>query len=534
MEENNKSAEAGEKKTIPGGLELLCIYRTEIMGIAALWILLFHVWNPSFHIPIGNGDLLDFFKSIGYYGVDIFFLLSGFGLVFSMKHSTVLGFYRKRILRVYIPFLITGVVLSIVNHWGLIECIKRVSGYSFYHTDVYSLLWFIPAIMTVYLFFPLYYKLLKTARNKAAFTGTVLLIWYFITILWGDMIRWDILHVFLCRLPAFWTGCYLAFAIDRDRSIKWEGWILLLLINLTGICSGWITMYDGADIAELSQFLIAVSVPFLSGNLLNRLEGKKAGKIVRAFLAFFGRISMELYCVQEVIAFNLNRRFEDLMPGTGGRIVLNILTILTATLAGFLFWKFDSMLNRFCEEKKILSRCTHVLQDRVREWIISNRFALILSGECLLVLLYLITPIELKKNYGDGEPFIIQETSRFRTENMGAEAGEYELLLKYRAGEDTEIRFYPYGGEECYPVTLSKDQKELRFPLHLDQNTELMSFDFDASAAETFEIRSIQLIRQSYGKSLHGAIPVLLFLTSVATVYFWPLIRPKTRSHPDY
>lgn len=68
-------------------------YRTELMGIATLWVLLFHYGKIG--IPI-----IDSLSTLGYGGVDIFLFLSGIGLSFSIKDG-VKSFYIKRILRIF-------------------------------------------------------------------------------------------------------------------------------------------------------------------------------------------------------------------------------------------------------------------------------------------------------------------------------------------------------------------------------------------------------------------------------------------------
>jgi peptidoglycan/LPS O-acetylase OafA/YrhL len=69
------------------------------MGIAILWIVWFH--TLSFN-PFLIGNLLTFFKSIGYFGVDIFLFLSGFGLITGWvnKQYTITAFYKRRLLRI--------------------------------------------------------------------------------------------------------------------------------------------------------------------------------------------------------------------------------------------------------------------------------------------------------------------------------------------------------------------------------------------------------------------------------------------------
>ena len=67
-----------KEKTI---LNLICKWRAELMGAAILWVVLFHA---GFQF---RGVFFDTVQAIGYGGVDIFFLLSGIGLYYSLKKS---------------------------------------------------------------------------------------------------------------------------------------------------------------------------------------------------------------------------------------------------------------------------------------------------------------------------------------------------------------------------------------------------------------------------------------------------------------
>jgi peptidoglycan/LPS O-acetylase OafA/YrhL len=83
------------------------------MGIAILWIVWFN--TLSFN-PFLIGNLLTFLKSIGYFGVDIFLFLSGFGLITGWvnKQYTITAFYKRRLLRIMPAYwvVLSGVLLG--------------------------------------------------------------------------------------------------------------------------------------------------------------------------------------------------------------------------------------------------------------------------------------------------------------------------------------------------------------------------------------------------------------------------------------
>jgi len=119
--------------------------------------LIFHEYTPC----IGLYDLQTHFKKIGFVGVDIFFLLSGIGLTYSIKKSTIRRFYYKRFRRIIFPFLAVGILRAVVENWGVRKFIGNITGFNFWTVSIYSFLWFIPAIVMFYLIFPLYNHFLK-------------------------------------------------------------------------------------------------------------------------------------------------------------------------------------------------------------------------------------------------------------------------------------------------------------------------------------------------------------------------------------
>ena len=75
-------------------------YRGELMGLAMLFVMLFHVWMPKSNPMYG-------FVRCGNVGVDIFLLLSGVGLWFSWtKNPSLKHFFLRRYLRVYPVWII--------------------------------------------------------------------------------------------------------------------------------------------------------------------------------------------------------------------------------------------------------------------------------------------------------------------------------------------------------------------------------------------------------------------------------------------
>ena len=91
-------------------------YRSHLMGIAIWWVVFSHM-KLRF---AGKG--ISFIQTIGYGGVDIFFFLSGIGMYYSLKKSSVETFYQKRIRRIIPAYLpIVGIVFLLYNYWKRAE-----------------------------------------------------------------------------------------------------------------------------------------------------------------------------------------------------------------------------------------------------------------------------------------------------------------------------------------------------------------------------------------------------------------------------
>lgn len=83
-------------------LNLLSQYRTPLMGLAALMIVVCHALSYGVEMPGLIASLLE----RGGLGVDIFLFLSGIGCWYSLSKGTTPGsWYSKRFMRIFVPYL---------------------------------------------------------------------------------------------------------------------------------------------------------------------------------------------------------------------------------------------------------------------------------------------------------------------------------------------------------------------------------------------------------------------------------------------
>lgn len=340
------------------GFALLKKYRNCLMGFAALCILFFHTWTSMFE-NTGIWLLENFIKRISFFGVDIFFFLSGLGLFFSIQSHSVLKFYSHRLRRLAIPFLAAALLYYATEDWTIRQLLCNISGVNFYMKDIYSFLWFVPAIATLYLLFPVYYKLFSASSNKTIFTLCVLALWLSASIALSGILREDF-YGFTNRIPVFCVGCLAGYlSQQREHTFTWRSWLLLSLALILGLCLSYLTNFRDMPLLVptpnccVPNFLIAVSLSFLIPKGLELLHGvpvlKLADSALVRFFAFFGMISLELYSIQEWLFARmrpwLSRYFNALM--------INILFFAGVTALGTLLWLIQKAVWKLAKSRRI-------------------------------------------------------------------------------------------------------------------------------------------------------------------------------------
>jgi peptidoglycan/LPS O-acetylase OafA/YrhL len=282
------------------------------MGLAILWIMLFHT---RVYFGTGLGSVpLNFFKEVGYGGADVFFFLSGLGLMhgWMARPSTTGAFYRRRLRRLLPAYwLIAGG--RALGGWlsgegSLLDVPLALCGLDYLVWGV-ERFWFIPAITVCYLLFPLIAVSLARAPSPsvrwlrvAAWTGAS---WLLMIV--AARSTASHLVLLLARLPLFVLGAALVMPMRPEqpdaRPTRAWGRILAPIVAGAALFVVW-RHVDPArwwrPAAMLSAFwLIAPPLSALTASALGRLSS-----VTRAPLRALGRDSLELYLVH-VLVFEL-------------------------------------------------------------------------------------------------------------------------------------------------------------------------------------------------------------------------------------
>ena len=214
--------------------DYISLYRNSLMGIAILWIVFYHS-NFNFGEVKNLSLFCSFIKSIGYLGVDVFFFISGFGLMtswYKKKHS-ILYFYKRRFLRI-MPiywFFLTIYLFSITLFGTSVTSLGTIliyyTGFSFFISRTEYIHWFISAILLCYLIFPFFCINFQKNKNKMKFLIFVIssclllaIILTMSTFVFSD--KFSFLLIVILRLPTFFMGALIGYIyVKKDNNYSY-------------------------------------------------------------------------------------------------------------------------------------------------------------------------------------------------------------------------------------------------------------------------------------------------------------------------
>ncbi|MBA4348101.1 MAG: hypothetical protein C0413_04545 [Clostridiales bacterium] len=339
----NKSAQAS-RSVQPMRISDTFAIKQGLMGFAALWIFVYHIWQLIFgSVPV-LGRIESIVKYIGFAGVDVFFFLSGGGLVFSIQKGTVWSFYKRRLERILIPYLIIAIFYALYQRWSVGLFFARISGVYFYTKSMYGFLWYVPAILTLYLLFPAYYALFSRSRRKSLFLFIMLAVWLALSILLKNTMRED-LYGFTNRVPIFLIGVYCGQKMKDGDDIlpRWSpiastGMLLLgiFLAYLTNVMK--VELLFPVSNAAFPNMLLTLGFAFLIPWFTKRLIRREVPLLMK-FFCFFGTISLSFYFTQELLYYV----YRDVI-GLNHPLLDNLALILLITGASLLLSKISDWL----------------------------------------------------------------------------------------------------------------------------------------------------------------------------------------------
>lgn len=165
--------------------------RFYLMGIAMVLVVMFHIAQHQETVNVVSKSLYYVFAN-GWVGVDMFFLLSAYGLCHSYNRNNLKTFYRNRFIRIMPAYPLTLIIGYVVAGTPFIHAcyffVQQITGVAIFNRTE-DVLWYMEALILLYLFFPVLFRLCKMMRPIGI--GFIILLCI-------------IVHVLMIFIPDYW------------------------------------------------------------------------------------------------------------------------------------------------------------------------------------------------------------------------------------------------------------------------------------------------------------------------------------------
>lgn len=256
-------------------------YRTQLMGLAAIMIILCHIREiDSASIP-----LLEKLLWFGNYGVEIFLFVSGIGMYYSLtkENKSLIRWYKRRYVRISIPFILIAV--SIYPLRLILNIPASMSDFLLYITTLEFWIhhrgaWYVAMLFPLYFVIPYIVKIISAYKTKILIVSVlIMLLLGFSYIPTENEIIQNIQFV-IFRVPIFILGIGIASYVKNGYRID--------TIKICAIVLGGFILWHycsfplGGGIAVVS--LIGVFITLVSKS-----------KLINGYLSLMGKMSLESY-----------------------------------------------------------------------------------------------------------------------------------------------------------------------------------------------------------------------------------------------
>ena len=278
-------------------------YRGELMGVAILFVILFHVGLP-------REDAFFGLKRMGNIGVDFFLFLSGMGLWFSWtKKPSLRHYYLRRFLRIYPTWLLIACLyyipdylnLELIGHRGqstnILDLIGDISiNWDFWLHDELTF-WYIPAIMLFYIVSPFYMNLI--IKHPIYRWLPILMIMWCVIVEYVVPIHEAVGHleIFWSRVPIFFLGINIAAAVKRKETIGVSFiWIIGVIFLITLASCIFLEQVKHGQFPLFIERMLYIPLTITAILLLSYLFSNTS-KHINKVLKLFGTLSLEIYLI---------------------------------------------------------------------------------------------------------------------------------------------------------------------------------------------------------------------------------------------
>ena len=262
-------------------------YRSELMGWSILWIMMLH-------FTFNQICILGFVAQYGFAGVDIFMMVSGLGLFFSIdKDSDIIRYYRRRFFRIFPTYYILGIFASLFLFQDtVLSYLFRCSTIGFWINGPYWE-WYVPSIVSLYIIAPFLKRMIDCGALILLVLICILMVFFSYFVVSNELVNEKDPHFFLLyRIPAFIFGIICAYWIKNEISPKYFYFLLLIGIPCFILLFPHHHVIYNFKYLSLLFLLPVFTICFITLS--------KYVTILNPVIAIIGKASLEIYLIQSI------------------------------------------------------------------------------------------------------------------------------------------------------------------------------------------------------------------------------------------
>ena len=258
----------------------MTINKKFLQVIAAFQILFFHLWAP-----LTSTQIEQFILKTAYVGVDMFFFLSAYSL--AGREIDYVPFLKDRVLKLYAKFAFFVLIMALFSKsFGVIRAVKSLMFIEFFQKGGGAFLWFIPAILILYIIYPLFLK--WNSRFKVIW---VLLIWLTGSVFAEHVLSYTAVFIFTNRIPVILAGYLFKTYCTKNNNLRRSFIVLIPLGALLLHMYGFKVRLN----FPIKDMFYVLAIPTVLGLVTLSSYVKKY-----AVTESLGSITLELYAVQMI------------------------------------------------------------------------------------------------------------------------------------------------------------------------------------------------------------------------------------------
>lgn len=325
---------------------------SELKGLAILMVVFSHIGyflvsDRNFLVPLSN------YAGVG---VDLFLILSGYGLVASALQRPLSAgkFYLKRVPRIYFPVVTTVLFFLAMDFfflrrsYPLKSIMENLLGFfrqADLYNDINSPLWYITLLLVTYLLFPLVFR-----RRFPAVSALAMAVIGWFTVKYIPQLNIfseGVLKLYKLHFLAFPMGMVMASLINQPPKFfaqtagRWRAVLAVLAVAI--LVFTYYHSYIGVDWKKEVAASLSIAIAIIALFLIKKINFK--------ILILFGLYSFEIYLIHWPLLYRYNFLY--------GKISAGAATIIYLALFLGIGYLFHKAVNKIFPPTKV---CT-VLQD---------------------------------------------------------------------------------------------------------------------------------------------------------------------------